>query len=86
MPSDIILQPSRFEAAAKHYLKGRPAYVKGLVLKITRELSLGPDDAVMDLGSGPGQLAVMFAPFVGSVVAIDPSPDMLAIGKDAARH
>ena len=86
MPSDIILQPSRFKAAAKHYLKGRPAYGKGLVLKIIRELSLGPDDAVMDLGCGPGQLAVMFAPFVGSVVAIDPSPDMLAIGKDAARH
>jgi trans-aconitate methyltransferase len=86
MPSDVILDSNRFQAAAKHYLTGRPAYAEGLALRIAKELSLGPYDAMMDLGSGPGQLAMMFAPFVGSVLAIDPSPDMLAIARESARH
>jgi SAM-dependent methyltransferase len=86
MPSDIILEPNRFEAAANHYLTGRPAYANGLVFRIVKELGLSPNDPVMDLGSGPGQLAMMFAPFAGSVLAVDPSPHMLAIGKEAARH
>jgi SAM-dependent methyltransferase len=85
MPAEVILEPSRFEAAAKHYLAGRPAYAKGLISRIANNLSLGADDVVMDLGCGPGQLAMMFAPFAGSVLAIDPSVDMLAIAQHAAR-
>src|SRR5208337_28843 len=38
----------------------------------------------MDLGCGPGQLAILFAPFVRSVLAIDPSADMLAVARHAA--
>ena len=37
----------------------------------------------MDLGTGPGSLAVAFAPLVGAVVGIDPEPAMLAA---AAEH
>lgn len=37
---------------------------------------------VLDLGCGPGQLAVAFARLGATVTAIDPEPDMLA----AARH
>ena len=32
---------------------------------------------ILDLGCGPGQLAIAFAPYAGSVVAIDPEPEML---------
>jgi len=85
MPEEVKLEPSRFAAAAGHYLTGRPPYAERLISRIAKELHLGAQDAVMDLGCGPGQLAIMFAPFVGSVLAIDPSAEMLAIAGHAAR-
>ena len=50
MPEEVFLEPRRFTAAAKHYLAGRPAYAQGLISRIVKELSLGANDAVMDLG------------------------------------
>jgi SAM-dependent methyltransferase len=85
MPEEVALEPSRFAAAARYYLAGRPAYAQRLIRRIVKELHLGVEDAVLDLGCGPAQLAMLFAPFVGSVLAIDPSADMLAIGRLAAR-
>ena len=84
MPEDVFLEPNRFTAAAKHYLAGRPAYAKGLISWVMKELRLGANDAVMDLGCGPGTLAMLFAPFVRSVLAIDPCPDMLEVAGNAA--
>jgi len=40
---------------------------------------------VLDLGAGPGQLALLAAPLVAEVVAIEPEPDMLAEGQSRAR-
>ena len=84
MPEEVFLEPRRFAAAAKHYLAGRPAYAQGLISRIVKELRLGAKDAVMDLGCGPGQLAMHFAPFVGSVLGVDPSPEMLEVARHAA--
>jgi SAM-dependent methyltransferase len=84
MPEDVFLEPCRFTAAAKHYLAGRPAYAKGLISWVVKELRLGADDAVLDLGCGPGMLAMSFAPFAGSVLAIDPCPEMLQVARHAA--
>ncbi len=84
MPEEVFLEPRRFAAAAKHYLAGRPAYAKGLISRIVKELRLGAKDSVMDLGCGPGQLAMLFAPFAGSVLAVDPSAEMLAVARQAA--
>src|SRR5262249_46479804 len=41
-------------------------------------------DRLLDLGCGPGQLAIAFAPLVGSVVAIDPEPEMRRIAAASA--
>ena len=84
MPEEVFLEPGRFKAAAKHYLAGRPAYAQGLISRIVKELRLGAKDAVMDLGCGPGQLAMHFAPFVRSVLAVDPSAEMLEVARQAA--
>jgi len=85
MAEEVILEPSRFAAAAKHYPAGRPAYSQRLISQIVKDLHLGAKDAVMDLGCGPGQLAMLFAPFVGSVLAIDPSAEMLEVARQAAK-
>ncbi len=84
MPEEVFLEPRRFAAAAKHYLAGRPAYAQGLISRIVKELRLGAKDAVMDLGCGAGQLAMLFVPFVRSVLAVDPSAEMLAVARHAA--
>ena len=39
---------------------------------------MAPQHRVLDLGCGPGPLARGFAPLVRDVIAVDPSPEMLA--------
>jgi SAM-dependent methyltransferase len=70
----------RFHTAARFYLKGRPAYAPLLIRHVTLLCGLAPRHRVMDLGCGPGQLAVAFAPYAAEVVAIDPEPAMWAAG------
>jgi ubiquinone/menaquinone biosynthesis C-methylase UbiE len=36
---------------------------------------------ILDLGCGPGQLALAFAPLAGEVLGIDPEPEMLRIAR-----
>jgi SAM-dependent methyltransferase len=73
----------RFRSAAAYYLKGRPAYSLLLIRRLVHLCGLNETHRVMDLGCGPGPLAVALAPFVGEVVGIDPEPAMLAA---AAEH
>ena len=44
---------------------------------------LTPTTTVLDLGAGTGQLALMAAPFVASVLSVDPEPDMVSVGHKA---
>jgi SAM-dependent methyltransferase len=76
----------RFQSAAAHYCAGRAPYPPALIARTAELLRLTPQDRVMDLGCGPAQLAVAFAPFVGHVLALDPEPQMLALAREAARR
>ena len=40
--------------------------------------------ALIDLGTGPGLLALGFAPYVGRIVGVDPEPAMIAAATEAA--
>jgi SAM-dependent methyltransferase len=80
----IPFTPRRFQTAAAHYLPGRPAYAAGLFHRIARICGLNHDHRVLDLGCGPGQIAVALAPFAGEAVGIDPEPEMLAIAAETA--
>lgn len=84
MTTPIPFDPDRFRSAARHYF-ARASYSPRLIRKVVAELRLAANDRVMDLGCGPGLLAVAFAPFVGEVVAVDPAEEMLAAGREAAR-
>jgi ubiquinone/menaquinone biosynthesis C-methylase UbiE len=44
---------------------------------LLRELGVGPGSTVVDLGAGTGLLAAAIAPYVGRVVAVDPSPALV---------
>ena len=47
-------------------------------------LGLQRETRLLDVGCGPGNLAIGFAPFVGSCTAIDPEPKMLEAARRAA--
>lgn len=84
MTGVIPFEKHRFQAAAQHYLQGRPAYAPRLIRRLAELCGLGPHSRVMDLGCGPGQLALAIAPLVGGVVGIDPEPAMLAVAAERA--
>jgi SAM-dependent methyltransferase len=80
----VPFEKHRFRSAAEHYLKGRPAYAAALFERVARLTNLQSNDAVLDLGCGPGQIALGFAPHAGPVTAIDPEPEMLRIAAASA--
>ena len=79
MPSVIAFEPRRFESAASYYVEGRPRYSDLLIRRVAQFLRFDGTQKLLDLGTGPGLLAVAFAPFAGEVTAIDPEPEMLRI-------
>src|SRR5882724_5768396 len=74
----------RFGSTVPHYLTGRPNYAPSLIRIVKEQLHLSGVHRLLDLGCGPAWLAIAFAPFVGSLVAMDPEPTMLAAARDAA--
>ncbi len=74
----------RFRSTVSYYLAGRLRYPPSLIAAVAGALELGGDDRVLDLGCGPGFLAIAFASHVGEVVAMDPEPEMLAAARAAA--
>lgn len=75
--------PLLYRGCAAHYLLGRPPYSSDLPATLVRELGLDGHDTLVDVGCGPGVLAVQLASLFDTVIGIDPDPDMLA---EAERH
>ena len=81
MTGPIPFDPHRFRAAAAHYLAGRPGYAAGLAPLVAQACGLDGTGRLLDLGCGPGQLARAFLPYVAGALAVDPEPEMLALGR-----
>jgi len=77
-------EPRRFRTTVPYYARYRLAYPDALIARVADFAGLKPGDAVMDLGCGPGLLAVPFAKLGFKVVAIDPEPDMVGACRAAA--
>jgi SAM-dependent methyltransferase len=77
--------PHRFQDAAAHYRSGRIPYPPSLIRRVAELVGLGEDCRVLDLGCGPGQLAIGLGYFAGDVIGVDPEPRMLAVAAEAAR-
>jgi SAM-dependent methyltransferase len=84
-PSDALpFEPHRFHSTAAHYLRGRTPYPPKLIRRVAEVMELQEHHRVLDLGCGPGQLAIGFGYFSGEVIGIDPEPQMLATAASAA--
>jgi SAM-dependent methyltransferase len=69
--------PTQYVGSAPHYLVGRPPYSPELGNVLARELGLDGAGHLLDVGCGPGVLAVQLAPLFERVTAIEPDPDMI---------
>jgi len=83
--SSAVVDTRRFRTAAAHYAIGRPPYPPPFVAEVAHACGLTRADRLLDLGTGPGLLALAFAPHVGSVLAVDPEPEMLGLAREAVR-
>lgn len=77
-------EPRRFRANVPFYSRYRLPYPDALIGRIADCVGLSPGNPVLDLGSGPGLLAIPLARAAMAVTAVDPEPDMLSALRDAA--
>jgi ubiquinone/menaquinone biosynthesis C-methylase UbiE len=80
----VPYEPRRFQSAVPYYERYRLGYPERLITRVAALLGLKSGDAVLDLGCGPGSLAVPFARMGLRVTAADPEPEMLAAAEAAA--
>ncbi|GDY14387.1 hypothetical protein LBMAG53_32650 [Planctomycetota bacterium] len=78
--------PTRFKDAAKYYTTGRPFYPKLLSKRIAGLIGLERRHRVLDIGTGPGFLAIDFASQVETVTGLDPSAEMLDVARGNAER
>jgi SAM-dependent methyltransferase len=74
---------SGFGAAAAAYERGRPSYPPEALDRVIAALELDGTGAVLDLAAGTGKLTRLLLPRCAHVVAVDPSPGMLDVLRDA---
>ena len=67
-----------FATSASAYERGRPPYHAGGVADAAHTLGVTPDGTVLDLGAGTGKLTRRLVPFARRIIAVEPSPAMLA--------
>jgi SAM-dependent methyltransferase len=74
----FAFEPNRFRSTVPFYAAYRVPYPEALITLVAERCNLARASPVLDLGCGPGQLAVAFARLGCAVTAMDPEPDMLA--------
>ena len=70
--------PTIYRGAAAHYVLGRPPYSDQLEAVLAATLGLDGNGRLLDVGCGPGVLALRLAPLFQEVVGLDPDAEMLA--------
>ena len=74
----------RFASTVALYEELRPPYPPAFFREAAQQLRLTHAHTLIDLGTGPGLLALGFAAHVGRIVGVDPEPTMIAAARQAA--
>jgi ubiquinone/menaquinone biosynthesis C-methylase UbiE len=75
-----------FEGVAEVYQRSRHNYPVELRDHLIDIGALEPRSIVLDLGAGTGQLAPMAGEIARSVIAVEPEPDMVRVGRNTTDH
>ena len=73
-----------YAGAGWYYTEYRQRVSTEFITLLAARLGWTRAERVLDLGAGPGELALLVAPLVAEVVAIEPEPDMLVEGQRRA--
>lgn len=76
--------PERFRSTVLYYVSHRLRYPPRLIDAVAARTRLPRQGRVLDLGCGPGFLAIAFAALAGEVVGIDPDKAMLDVARSEA--
>ncbi|MGA7343810.1 MAG: class I SAM-dependent methyltransferase [Terracidiphilus sp.] len=82
MPASFDGSP--FAGTARHYDRFRAPYAQAAFDFIIETYDLSKDVRALDLGCGPGTIAIPLSYAVAEVVAVDPDADMIAQGRHLA--
>jgi SAM-dependent methyltransferase len=75
-----------FDGTASAYAAYRPGYSTELFERMAAALGFNAHTRIADLGCGPGTASIPLARRVGTVLAIDPNPEMLEVARAAANR
>jgi len=78
MPRGWQWDPTLFGGSARHYRRGRLPYPPGLHDAFAGAADLSGAPRLIDVGCGPGTVALILADLFAEVVGVDPDADMLA--------
>jgi SAM-dependent methyltransferase len=76
----------RFASTVAYYESARPPYGAAFFAGVALELGLDGSQRLLDVGAGPGILAIGFARFCREVVGIDSEPGMVEAARAAAER
>ena len=81
---DWAWDASLFEGSAGYYRRGRVPYAEGLADSLAKVLDLDRSGRLLDVGCGPGVIALRLAHLFEGVVGLDPDAGMLEEARRAA--
>lgn len=82
----MTADPHAFISAEAHYARFRPQYPAELYALLADRFALDGTQRALDLGCGPGTVALELAGLVDTVVAVDPAAGMLDQGRAIAEE
>lgn len=81
---DWVWDETVFKGTAAYYRQGRKPYAPSLAEALASHLDLNGHGRLLDVGCGPGTVALFFAHLFEGVVGLDPDLEMLGEAKLAA--
>ncbi len=76
----------RFASTVAYYESARPPYGAAFFETVALHMGLDGSERLLDVGAGPGILAIGFQPYACEVVGVDPEPGMVKAARTAAER
>jgi SAM-dependent methyltransferase len=76
----------RFASTVAYYESARPPYGASFFEAVAKQLRLDRSQRLLDVGAGPGILAIGSGPYCREVVGVDPEPGMVEAARAAAKR